>query len=185
MIVFIIIWSVWFISEIMVNRLLRSGKNDKKNQDKGSIRFIWIMIGLGNSLGIITCIFLKFPISNHLIVPFFGLFLILAGMALRFISIWSLGRLFTVDVTIRNDHKIKKEGVYRLIRHPSYLGSLLSFVGFGLSLNNWISLLIITVLVSFAMLSRIKIEERLLTQQFGSDYSDYMKKTFRLIPWIY
>jgi protein-S-isoprenylcysteine O-methyltransferase Ste14 len=185
MIVFIVIWSVWFLSEIMVNRLLRSGKNDQKDQDKGSIRLIWIMIGLGNTLGIISSIFLKFPISNHLIIPCFGLFLIVVGMALRFISIWSLGRLFTVDVTIRNDHKIKKDGVYRLIRHPSYLGSLLSFVGFGLSLNNWISLLIITVLVTFAMLSRIKIEERLLTQQFGSDYSDYVKKTFRLIPWIY
>jgi protein-S-isoprenylcysteine O-methyltransferase Ste14 len=164
---------------------LKSGKNDKKDQDKGSIRMIWIMIGLGNSLGIISCLFLRFPISNLIIVPYIGLFLILIGMALRFISIWSLGRLFTVDVTIRDDHTVKKDGVYRLIRHPSYLGSLISFIGFGISLNNWISLLIIGILITIAMLYRIKIEERLLIQQFGSDYSDYMKRTWRLIPWIY
>jgi protein-S-isoprenylcysteine O-methyltransferase Ste14 len=165
--------------------LFRSGKNDKKDEDKGSIRIIWITIGIANSLGIISFVFFNIPISNLLIIPYFGLFMIIVGMMLRFISIWSLGRLFTVDVTIRDNHKIKKDGIYRIIRHPSYSGSLLSFIGFGISLNNWISLLIISTLVTIAFLYRIKIEERLLIDQFGSDYSDYMKRTYRLIPWIY
>ena len=185
MTVFIIIWSIWFISELLVNRLLRSGKNDKKSQDKGSIRIIWIMIGLANSLGIFFSIFSKNHISNLIIVPYLGLFLILVGMTLRFISIWSLGRLFTVDVTIRDNHTIKRDGVYRFIRHPSYLGSIVSFIGFGISLNNWVSLLIISVLVTSAMIYRITIEEKLLKQQFDSEYSEYMKKSRRLIPWIY
>lgn len=185
MTVFILVWSIWFVSEILVNRLLRSGKNDKKGQDKGSIRIIWIMIGVGNVLGILFTVFSRIPISNSMIVPYIGLSIILAGMALRFISIWSLGRLFTVDVTIRENHTIKTDGVYRFIRHPSYLGSIVSFIGFGISLNSWFSLLIIGVLVTTAMIYRITIEEKLLKQQFGSEYSDYMKKTHRLIPWIY
>jgi protein-S-isoprenylcysteine O-methyltransferase Ste14 len=185
MTVFIIIWSIWFVSEILINRLLRSGNDDKKGQDKGSIRLIWIMIGLGNSLGIIFTIIVRIPVSYSIFVPYTGLLLILIGMALRFYSIWSLGRLFTVDVTIRDNHEIKKNGVYRFIRHPSYLGSIISFIGFGLSLNNWVSLLIISVLVTSAMLYRINIEEKLLKQQFGSEYSDYMKNSYRLIPWVY
>ena len=92
---------------------------------------------------------------------------------------------FTVDVTIRDDHKIKKDGLYRLIRHPSYSGSILSFIGFGISLNNWISLFIISLPVIFAMIHRIKVEEKLLVARFGKEYVDYMRKTFRLIPWIY
>jgi protein-S-isoprenylcysteine O-methyltransferase Ste14 len=118
-------------------------------------------------------------------IPYLGLFLIAVGMIFRFISIWTLGRLFTVDVTIRDDHKIQKDGVYRLIRHPSYSGSILSFIGFGISLNNWISLIVISIPVIFAMLNRIKIEERLLIDQFGIEYIGYMKRTYCLIPWIY
>jgi len=185
MLIFIIIWSLWFISEILLNRLLRSGNHDKKDQDKGTITIIWITIGFAISFGIIFSVFTHIPISNLLIIPCLGLVLIILGMILRFISVWSLGSLFTVDVTIRDHHKIKKDGVYRIIRHPSYSGSLLSFIGFGISLDNWISLIIIGVSVTIAMLYRIKIEERLLMDQFGSEYSDYMNGTYRLIPWIY
>jgi protein-S-isoprenylcysteine O-methyltransferase Ste14 len=96
----------------------------------------------------------------------------------RFFSILTLGRLFTVDVKIRDEHIIKKTGVYRVIRHPSNSGSILSFIGFGISLNNLISLVIICVPVIIAMLNRIKIEERLLIDEFGSEYLDYMKKTY-------
>jgi protein-S-isoprenylcysteine O-methyltransferase Ste14 len=185
MILFIIIWSLWFLSEILLNRVLRSGGNDKKNQDKGTIRIIWITIGMANTAGILASIFIKMPISTTAIVSYTGLCVILTGMILRFFSIWSLGRFFTVDVTIREGHKLKTNGIYRLVRHPSYSGSILSFIGFGLSLNNWISLLIISIPVTIAMLIRIKTEENLLMQQFGSEYSDYMKKSWRLIPWVY
>jgi len=183
--IFVIIWSIWFISEILLNRLFRSGNKDKKNLDKGTIRIIWITIGIVNSVGILSAIFIKFPISSNLLIPYLGLFLITIGMIFRFISILALGKFFTVDVTIRTNHKIKKDGLYRLIRHPSYTGSILSFIGFGISLNNWISLLIISLPVIFAMLHRIKIEEKLLVDKFGIEYVNYMKKTYRLLPWIY
>jgi protein-S-isoprenylcysteine O-methyltransferase Ste14 len=106
-------------------------------------------------------------------------------MIIRFIAIYSLGRFFTVDLTIKDNHKIKKDGLYRLLRHPSYSGSLLSFLGYGLSLNDWISLIVIFIPVTIAFLYRIRIEEKLLTDQFGNDYIDYMKKTNCLIPFIY
>ena len=183
--IFIIVWSIWFISEILLNIILRSGKNDKKDKDKGTIRIIWISIAIANTLGILFSIFFRIPISNLLIVPYYGLILIVVGMIIRFISIWSLGKFFTVDVTIRENHTIKKDGIYRIIRHPSYSGSILSFIGFGITLNNWMSLIIITVLITYAMLNRIKIEESALIDQFGEDYLIYMKNTCRIIPWIY
>jgi protein-S-isoprenylcysteine O-methyltransferase Ste14 len=185
MVIFIIVWSIWFISEILLNRFLRSGKKIKNNQDKGTIRIIWVTIGIANSLGIIFAIFLRASICNNLIIPFAGLFLIVLGMIFRFISIWTLGRFFTVDIAIRYEHSIKKDGVYLIIRHPSYLGSILSFIGFGISLNNWISLLVICIPVLIAILNRINIEERFLIDQFKGEYLDYMKKTYRLLPWIY
>jgi protein-S-isoprenylcysteine O-methyltransferase Ste14 len=183
--IFWIIWVIWCASEILLNRILHSGSGDKKDQDQGSIRIIWIMIALAISLGIIFSAKIMVPISNLLLFPYIGLIIIIVGMIFRFISIWTLGRLFTVDVTIRENHKIKKDGVYKIIRHPSYSGSLLSFIGFGISLNNWLSLIIVTVLITIALVHRINIEEKILTEQFGSDYLNYKENTYRLIPWIY
>lgn len=137
MTIFIIIWAVWFFSEILFNRLFRSSNYGKSNQDKGSIKIIWITIGVANSIAIISALLFKFPISNTLIIPYLGLCLILFGMIFRFISIITLGKFFTVDVTIQKNHQLKKDGLYRFIRHPSYLGSIISFIGFGLSLDNW------------------------------------------------
>lgn len=85
--IFIIIWSIWFLSEILLNRLFRSGNKDKKNLDRGTMRIIWITIGIANSIGILSAIFIKFPISSNLLIPYFGLFLIVIGMIFRFISI--------------------------------------------------------------------------------------------------
>jgi len=185
MVTFIVIWSIWFASEILLARLMRSGNNDKKKQDKGSIVFIWVMIALAISMGIMFSINNRFYISNQQLIPYIGIITIVVGMVFRFISIWTLGRLFTVDVTIRDNHTIKKDGIYSIVRHPSYLGSLVSFIGFGLSLNSWLSLIAIAVLMTIAFIYRIKIEEKVLINQFGADYLEYKKKTYGLIPWIY
>jgi len=185
MMIFWIIWIVWCASEILLNRLMRSGSNDKKGQDKGSLTFIWIMIALAISSGTIFSNHIKVPISNQLLISFIGLVIIIGGMVLRFGSIWTLGKFFTVDVTIRDSHQLKNDGVYKILRHPSYSGSLISFIGFGISLNNWLSLISITILITIALIYRIRIEEKILTGQFGTDYLDYKKNTYRLIPWIY
>ena len=183
--VYYIIWALWLLSEILLNRLIHSGKTDKKNTDKRTLLLIWITIAISITLGILSQAWFKSTISTSVWIPRAGLLLIVLGMLLRFLAIRSLGRMFTVDVTIRKNHQIKQDGLYRLVRHPSYSGSLVSFLGFGISLNSWVSLGIILILVTGAMLLRIRTEEKVLLDQFGSEYEAYMRKTRRLIPWIY
>ena len=185
MLIFRIIWITWLSSEVLLNVLIRSNKKDKKGNDKGSLALIWIAIAVAIFLAINISNNHRIPISNTLIIYYIGLAIIVIGMIFRFIAIFSLGRLFTVDVTIRKDHKIKKDGIYRIVRHPSYMGSLLSFAGFGISLNSWLSLAIIVILITAAFIYRIRVEEKLLIAQFGGDYLEYKKKTYYLIPWIY
>ena len=109
----------------------------------------------------------------------------LLGIIFRLYAIKTLGRYFTVNVTIREGHKIIKQGLYKYLRHPSYTGSLLSFVGFGISLNNWVSFLIVMIPVTASFIRRMNIEERALTEQFGEEYITYKKQTWRLLPFIY
>lgn len=185
MIVFIFIWSICPLSEILLNLLTRSGKKDKKGQDKETLRIIWITISIAMAAGSIVHAYSPAPIINSMIIPYIGLGLIVFGMVFRFSAIWSLGKMFTVDVTIRENHKIKKDGLYKILRHPAYSGMILSFIGFGFSVNNWISLLIVAIPVISVMIFRIKTEEKMLLKQFGDEYSNYMKATYRLLPWIF
>ena len=111
--------------------------------------------------------------------------MIYVGIVIRIIAIVSLGQFFTVDVTIRVDHRLKKDGIYKYLRHPSYSGSLLSFIGLGLTMNNWISLLLISFSIIIAFIFRINVEEKVLIEQFGSEYIEYKKVTRGLIPFIF
>jgi protein-S-isoprenylcysteine O-methyltransferase Ste14 len=164
--------------------MFRSGSK-AKNLDKGSLTIVWGGIFIGIALAIVSEYYCYISIANSSIVQHLGLFVIVFGVAGRFYVIHSLGKFFTVDVAIQEHHTLKKDGFYKYLRHPSYTFSLLSFVGFGLSLNSWIALAILMIPVTAAMLYRIVVEERVLTEQFGTEYSDYIKTTYRLLPFIY
>lgn len=78
-----------------------------------------------------------------------------------------------------------ESGPYRLVRHPSYTGALLAFLGFGFSLGNWLALLVIIVPIFVAFAYRIKVEERALVDALGDRYVSYARRTKRLLPFIY
>jgi protein-S-isoprenylcysteine O-methyltransferase Ste14 len=187
MILFYIIWALWFGSEVFLNLSLRSKEKGKAKQnfDKGSMAIIWRVIGITNTIAILSALFIAFPLSMSFPVQYIGLLIVVLGLILRIYSVLVLGRYFTVDVNISNDHILVDNGVYKFIRHPSYLGSIISFTGFGLSLNNWISFVIIIIAIPAVMIYRIKIEEKALSERFGADYELYKRSTKRLIPFIY
>jgi len=183
--IFVIIWIGWFLSEIVLNSLFRSEKNFTIKFDKNSLRLIWLTIIVSITLGVLIKSNLKCPITGSIWFRYYGLIVIVIGMIFRLIAINTLGKFFTVDVSIHHSHKLITKGVFKYIRHPSYTGALLSFLGFAISLDNWLSLIIIFFPVLLAFNHRINIEEIILKDQIGSEYIDYMKKTKRLIPMIY
>ena len=108
-----------------------------------------------------------------------------AGLALRWYAILYLGRFFTVNVAISRDHRLIDTGPYRLIRHPSYTGALMAFLGLGVCIGNWASLaaMLIPTLLVFSW--RIRVEEQALMAALGEPYRIYMQRTKRLVPAIY
>jgi protein-S-isoprenylcysteine O-methyltransferase Ste14 len=110
---------------------------------------------------------------------------LVAGLTIRLIAIFTLGRSFSANVAIRAEQKLQRVGLFRLVRHPSYLGLELIFLAVGLRTCNLASFAIMLVLPTAALLFRIHIEEAALLQAFGEDYAAYCQETKRLIPGIY
>ena len=108
----------------------------------------------------------------------------LAGITFRQYSIWVLGRFFSTTVRILSDHRMVTNGPYHFIRHPSYTGALLTFVGLGLASRTLEGTTLIVVLFVLVYSYRIGVEERALKTEFGQAYVDYAKRTKRLIPFL-
>ena len=113
-----------------------------------------------------------------------GEILFIMGYAFTIYSISVLGRYYSTYVEVLPDHKVIESGPYRLIRHPNYLGQIIGVVGLGLALQSWVSLLILLVVGGGYFAYRIRNEEAFLVVEIG-DYAKYMKRTKRLIPFIF
>jgi protein-S-isoprenylcysteine O-methyltransferase len=113
---------------------------------------------------------------------YLGLCLMLLGIALRQWAILTLGSYWSLRTVIQVDHRLVTWGPFRTLRHPAYLGSALTLVGFPLAMGTLFGT-VFSVLISVAAFSyRVGIEERLLLAAFGRQYGEYMRRSWRLFP---
>jgi protein-S-isoprenylcysteine O-methyltransferase Ste14 len=114
-----------------------------------------------------------------------GLIVLLGGSLLRRHCWRMLGKHFTGDVKAAADQPVIDRGVYRWVRHPSYTGGMLMYLGTGLALTNWLSVLIIGGAGAAAYLYRVRVEERALQANLGGRYQEYMRRTKRFVPFVF
>ncbi len=107
-----------------------------------------------------------------------------AGGALRLAPVFVLGRRFSGLVAIQPDHRLVTDGLYGVIRHPSYLGVVVIGVGWSLAFRSGVGL-VITALIVLVLIGRMNAEERLLGETFGAEYAAYRARTWRLVPYLY
>jgi protein-S-isoprenylcysteine O-methyltransferase Ste14 len=113
-----------------------------------------------------------------------GVALALSGSAIRVAGLWSLGKQFSGYVTLQQDHQLVQGGIYRLVRHPMYLGAVIATTGLGLVFRSWLVFAILIWNLVFVLL-RIGQEERLLGERFGAEFESWRRHTWRLFPYVY
>jgi protein-S-isoprenylcysteine O-methyltransferase Ste14 len=114
-----------------------------------------------------------------------GLSVMCLGTTLRYWSVLTLGRFFTVTVDVGEGHRVVDTGPYALLRHPSYTGMLVVYLGIGIALDSWLSVVAAVVPATLAVLNRIRHEESVLVTQLGRDYEHYQRRTKRLVPGLW
>jgi protein-S-isoprenylcysteine O-methyltransferase Ste14 len=179
------VFYVWIGSEVWLGYKRRRRPSGAAYQDAGSkwwlISSIYVSVALGIGLAF------GFPdaaiVSGRTVFFVVGLFLMVAGLVLRWYSIRVLGASFTCEVATRPGQKVVEAGPYRLVRHPSYTGSLLTVLGMLVCSCNVVSLVaLIPAVLGYA--NRIRVEEHALAKDLGDPYRDYMRRTKRLIPFV-
>ena len=188
MTLFAVLWfavALFPVSEIALAVVKRSNTSSSQTQDRGSVRVLWIAIGIGVGSAIAAqwVRSARLHVPSRILVPL-ALVLIVGGLIIRWVAILTLGRLFTVDVAIHPDHQVIQTGLYRLVRHPSYAGLLVAFLGLGLFFANWLSLILLLVPIALAVTNRVVKEERVLLEALGAPYAEYCARTKRFIPGV-
>jgi len=183
--VFSLVVLLWILSEVVgvgiIPRVRRRGTRIKK-EDGGSHLLLW--------MSIFVSIIIAFSLAGSGIamlpswVYYPGIVLMVSGIVLRQWSIAVLGQFFSGTVGIQEGQKVVDTGPYRLVRHPSYTGALLIFVGLGLAVQSWGAVLVLLMLFGVAYGYRVYVEEQVLVSELGDEYVKYSKRTKRLIPYV-
>ena len=177
---------IYVLSELGLALKKRAKADESRNVDRGSLTLLWIVIVASVTLAFNIAYTLPAAgMSGDPTLRFLGIVVFAAGLAIRWYAIVHLGRFFTVNVAIAAGHRLIDTGPYRFVRHPSYTGALMAFLGLALCLANWASLAVMLVPVFLVFLRRMHVEEEALLQAFGNQYRDYMHRTKRLIPAVY
>lgn len=155
----------------------------KQHQNKGgqetSIFISWYFIIIGSLTPLLIFWEVFFVGHSFPLIPS----LILAGteialLAVRVAGIKELGRFYSVNVRITEDHTLIKTGIYKCLRHPLYLVGILENIIYPLACGAYISALLLIVFGTPAILIRRREEETLLLESFGDEYREYMKETW-------
>lgn len=185
--IFLVGWiSMWAIRFSYIRQSLKT-----EGTEYSSGRFDQFLVGilfLGTS--VIPFVYIFTPWLDfadytlpHLISILCVAFLLLALVILRKAHI-DLGRNYSQDLEIKEDHVLVTGGIYQYIRHPMYTaGFLMSISQIGL-LQNWIAGISGVIVLTFFYLLRVPVEEEMMIKTFGENYQSYRSRTKRLIPFI-
>jgi protein-S-isoprenylcysteine O-methyltransferase Ste14 len=177
---------LWLIAEILLALFTSTRKGGGKVVDRGSQLILWVVIIAVSWIDgwMHTILPVDMPGSHTWLRPLaFGILLL--GLAIRITAIVTLGRAFSANVAMRNDQQLRRNGLYGIVRHPSYLGLELILLAFALHSRTWACVAVVFITPTLAVLYRIHVEEKVLREAFGTEYEDYGRTTKRLFPGIY
>ena len=184
-ILFWITITIWVFSDLYLV-FFRNKKNKAEKSEKKSkyIVFILVLSAIFGAQYIDPTTREVFDQSFNL-VRYLSIPLIITGMTVRLIAVIQLGKSFSGNLGVEGKEKLYTDGIYKKIRHPSYLGLLISFSGIAVAFYHPVSSSMVILFALIAFLYRISVEEKILKKEFGQKYIDYIEKTKKLIPYIY
>jgi protein-S-isoprenylcysteine O-methyltransferase Ste14 len=184
--VFDVLTKVWAVGEVLIAVFTTTFRGKGKIQDHGTQIILWIVIIASFKIDewLHRILPVDMPGSYSWLRPM-ALGILILGLVVRGVAVFSLGSAFSANVATHEGQKLKRGGLYSIVRHPSYFGLELILLGFALHARTWTCFAVILIPSTLALLYRIHVEETALRRAFGAEYEDYSRSTRRLIPGVY
>jgi protein-S-isoprenylcysteine O-methyltransferase Ste14 len=179
-------WAVFLAVYLPEFRLIVRARPEPGQVRDRSMALILIARWIGFPLAFIVANWPRFILVRGQKIWFApGLLSMLAGSWLRRYCFRVLGKYFTGNVKVVDGQTVIQEGAYRWVRHPSYTGGMLMYLGSGLALTNWLSALVMVLFGGLGYVYRVRFEERALQASLGENYKQYILRTKRFVPFVF
>ncbi len=178
-----ILLMLWVPSEILLGIFRRANPGQDQISDRGSGALLWSVLVFAVLIAVAVrgVSWGRLPLPPAFLEGLAALFLV-GGIGVRWWAITTLGPAFTTNVAVRPEHRVITSGPYRWVRHPAYSGMLFAFLGCGWYLGSWLSLGLLLLPISAAILYRVKVEEDALVAALGEEYEAYRRRTRTFLP---
>jgi len=163
-----------------------SSQKTEGDADRGSFELLTGCILICVFFNITIFLLDAFKLSPDFALPFFwtGIFCIVVGALIRWHCFKVLADYFQFKVSVLSTQPIIRRGLYRWIRHPSYVGTFMMYVGLTFCFGSWVSPGVAVIVLTFGIGYRVRSEEAELDRVLGAEYQQYKKATRRFIPFV-
>jgi len=114
-----------------------------------------------------------------------GAVLVVLGIVLFIWARRALGKNYSGHLSVQQEQVLVQGGPYRLLLHPAYTGYLLMALGLGVGYSSIAGLVVILALLLPSLIYRIRVEESLLIVYCGEAHRENVRRTKRLVPFIW
>lgn len=142
-----------------------------------------------NFISGIIVFFISFFIGTKISIPKeillnFGIIIVVFGMLIVFWATIYIKKAILGEIEPKLNILVKN-GPYRFIRHPVYLGMTIALLGVPVSLGNWLGIIAVFLLFLPSEINRAKLEENKLGLKFGIEWENYVEKTNFIFPFFH
>ena len=120
-----------------------------------------------------------------IILGLFAVAVAIASVVFVITAVRTLGKEWSITARVVAGHKLATQGPYDLVRHPIYTGMLGMLLATGIAVSYWAALVIAIAVFLIGTIIRIRSEERLLQEIFGTEFKKYAEKTPALLPGLF
>lgn len=185
-IAFYVVLGAFALLECRVRLRSRLNRHGSRS-DRGSLLAVYssVYVGLGGGFALAATVHAAAIPDGRWPIFAGGLLLMSAGIAIRQWAVALLGQFFTTDVRVHPGQTVVETGPYRWVRHPSYTGMIMTFVGIGLALGNWAALAVLALVPTAGLIVRIRVEEGVLLDSLGEPYRRFAASRPHLLPGLW
>ena len=187
----IIFMIIWIGGGIVRNPHMKNYKKTEKINSKKTSRekFFCFLAAIGMMIVPMIYVFTPWLNSFSMGLPDWVRWMGAIGFGFGMVLFWwvhkTLGKNWSPLLEIRKDHKLITEGPYKYVLHPMYAAIWIWVLCQGIILSNWAVMIVGILTWSILYFIRLSDEERMMVEEFGQEYKDYMKRTKKIIPWVY